>query len=117
MFHKFIAAAAWATLGFITFATLSPLALRPEVGNANLERFGVYALAGLFLTLAYPRHLILVVSFVVAFAAMLEILQLVTPDRHAQFANALVKATGGVAGVGGGLMVSHFARADPDRSG
>jgi hypothetical protein len=45
MFHKFIAAAAWATIAFIAFATLSPQALRPEVGDANLERFGAYALA------------------------------------------------------------------------
>jgi hypothetical protein len=65
--------------------------------------------------LAYPRHLILVVSVVVAFAAVLEILQLVTPDRHGQFANAFVKATGGLAGVAAGFMGSHFARGDPDR--
>ena len=117
MFHRFIAAAAWATLAFIAFATLSPLALRPEVGDANLERFGAYALAGLLLALAYPRHLILVVSFVVAFAAILEILQLLVPDRHAQFANAYVKAAGGVAGVAAGFLVSRFVRADHDRLG
>jgi VanZ family protein len=117
MLHKFIAAAAWATLAFIAFATLSPLGLRPEIGDANLERFGAYALAGLLMALAYPRHLILVAIFVVGAAAVLEVLQLVTPDRHGQFANAVVKAAGGMAGVVVAIIISHLTRANLDRLG
>ena len=117
MLHKFIAAAAWTTLAFIAFATLSPLGLRPEIGNANLERFCAYALAGLLLALAYPRHLILIVFFVVAFAAVLELLQLITPDRHGEFQNALVKTLGGMAGVFAGFMLLQLARGNLDRLG
>jgi VanZ family protein len=117
MLHKFIAAAAWATLAFIAFATLSPLGLRPEVGDANLERFGAYALAGLLLSLAYPRHLISIVVFVVGVASVLELLQLVTPDRHGHFADACVKVAGGVVGVALAFMVMHLKRGALDRLG
>jgi hypothetical protein len=116
MLHKLIAAAAWATLAFIAFATLSPLGLRPEIGNANFERFSAYGLAGLLLSLAYSRHLILVATFVVAVAGVLEILQFVTPDRHGQFADALVKAAGGIAGIAFGLMVLRLTRNNFDLS-
>ena len=117
MLHKLIAAAAWTTLAFIAFATLSPLALRPEFGDANLERFGAYALAGLLMALAYPRHLIPVALFVVGVATVLEVLQLVTPDRHGQFANAVVKAVGGIAGVTVAFIILHLTRANLDRLG
>ena len=117
MLHKLIAAAAWTTLAFIAFATLSPLALRPEFGDANLERFGAYALAGLLMALAYPRHLIPVALFVVGVATVLEVLQLVTPDRHGQFENAVVKAVGGIAGVTVAFIILHLTRANLDRLG
>ena len=117
MLHEVIAAAAWTTLAFIAFATLSPLALRPEIGDANLERFGAYALAGLLMALAYPRHLILVALFIVGVATVLEVLQLLTPDRHGLFANAAVKAVGGIAGVTAAFIILHVTRANLDRLG
>jgi VanZ family protein len=115
MLHKSIAAAAWGTIAFIVFATLSPLGLRPEMGDANLERFGAYALAGFLLLLAYPRRLILVVVLVLGVAAALELLQLVTPDRHGHFADACVKAAGGVVGVALAFILIRFKRGFSDR--
>jgi hypothetical protein len=117
MLHKFIASAAWAMLALITFATLSPLALRPEIGDANLERFGAYALVGLLMALAYPRRLIPVVLFVVGVATVFEVLQLVTPDRHGLFANAVVKAAGGIAGVTTAFIILRLTRANLDGLG
>ena len=87
------------------------------MGHANLERFGAYALVGLLMGLAYPRHLTLVVLFVVGVAAVLEVLQLVTPDRHGQFANALVKAAGGMTGVAAAFIVFARKRGILDRLG
>jgi hypothetical protein len=110
MFHRFINIAAWATLAFIAFATLSPLGLRPAMGDPDFERFSAYGLAGLLLALAYPRHLMLVMVFVVVVAGVLEILQLATPDRHGQFANALVKAAGGIVGVAAAVVVLRLVR-------
>jgi hypothetical protein len=115
MLHKVIAATAWIMLAFIAFATLSPLALRPEIADPNLERFGAYALAGSLMALAYPRHLIRVALFVVGAAIVLEVLQLVTPDRHGQLANAVVKAVGGLAGVAAACIVLYLTRANVDR--
>ena len=110
MFHKIIAAAAWATLAFIAFATLSPLGSRPEIGDANLERFAAFALTGLLMAFAYPRHLSSVAIFVVGVAIVLEGLQLVTPDRHARFADTVVKAAGGTTGVVVAFIVLRLRR-------
>jgi VanZ family protein len=114
MLHKMIVAAAWGMLVFIAVATLSPLELRPEIGDANLERFVAYAFAGLLIALAYPRYFILVVLFVVGAAVALESLQLVTPDRDAEFADAVIKAAGGLLGVVVAFVVLRFARANDD---
>ena len=52
------------------------------------------ALGGLF-CLAYPKHTVLVCVLVFGSAAMLEVAQLLTPDRHARFADAMQKLAGG----------------------
>ena len=115
MLHKLITAAAWATLAYIAFTTLSPIDFRPEITKPDIERFGAYALVGLLLALAYPRRLISIALFVVGFAAALEALQLVMPGRHGQFADALVKAAGGIAGVVTVSIVLHLAHGNPER--
>lgn len=113
MFQKMITAAAWVTLAFIAIATLSPLALRPEMGDANLERFGAYTLAGLLFAFAYPRHLTLAATFIVGTAIVLEILQLLTPDRHGEFADVVVKAAGGLFGIAVAVVVLRTIRGQP----
>ena len=62
--------------------------------NPNIERFGAFAIIGLLFGLAYPRRLAVDPSFVVIVAGVLEILQLMTPDRHGHIADACVKAAG-----------------------
>jgi len=100
MTHKIITAIAWAILAFIVFATLSPIGLRPHLEDASVERFGAFAFVGLLFGLAYPKRLWLVLLLVVGSACILEALQHLTPDRHGQVSDALVKLVGGVAGVG-----------------
>jgi hypothetical protein len=112
MHHKLIAAAAWVTLAFIAAVTLSPLALRPEVGDTNLERFAAYALVGFLFVVAYPRHFILTAIFIVCVAAFLEALQLLTHDRHGEFADAAVKAAGGLFGTTVARVVLRLTAAD-----
>ncbi len=116
MTHRLIAVAAWVALAFIAIVTLSPLALRPEIGDPNLERFGAYALLGLLFVLAYPRHFILAAILIVGAAIVLEVLQLFTPDRDGEFANAVVKAAGGLLGALVAFIVLRLTRTDPDRS-
>jgi hypothetical protein len=66
MLHKLISIAAWATLTFIIFATLSPEQLRPELTATEpativvLERVGAFAVLGLLFSGGYPHRYALV---------------------------------------------------------
>ncbi len=101
MFGKVAKVAAWASIGFIVYATLVPRGMRPTLGEigVNYERFAGYAVASAVLVLAYPRHPIRVGILVAAIAVVLEIAQLAIPDRDARVMDILVKMTGGLAGI------------------
>jgi VanZ family protein len=104
MIQRVSAVAGWLTLAFIVYATLSPIDARPVLAGPQFEHFAAFALMGLAFGLAYPSRVFLVVAIVVGSAFMLEALQLLTPDRHGRLLDALVKAAGGVCGIG----VSQF---------
>lgn len=100
---------AWTALVLIAIATLSPIDVRPELGGAMMERFGAFALTGLLFGLAYPRRLPAVAVIVLGAAFLLETLQLLTPDRHGQVADALVKFSGGAIGIGISWVVNRLS--------
>jgi hypothetical protein len=99
MYHKLVATAAWLSLAFIVFATLSPIDLRPQVAGVGLERFGAFAVTGVLFGLAYPRRLAFVIVLVLCGACTLELVQLITPDRHGRLPDLFVKLAGGSAGI------------------
>ncbi|MBN8968237.1 MAG: VanZ family protein [Rhizobiales bacterium] len=99
MLRKIFAIAAWLSLAFIVFATLSPAGLRPQVAAAGLERLAAFAVTGLFFGLAYPRRWALVVGLVLCSACVLELAQVIAPGRHARLPDLLVKLAGGAAGI------------------
>jgi VanZ family protein len=103
----------WLALAFIVFATLSPIAARPSVGNSHLEHFTAFAVVGLAFALAYPNRILLVVVVVVGAAFGLEALQLLTPDRHARVIDALVKSLGSICGICAGQFLSFLLRVRP----
>ena len=106
MSRKIIKIIAWASLAFIVFATLSPIGLRPHLAGPNVERFGAFALAGLLFGLAYPKRLWLVLAFILGSAVGLEVLQHLTPDRHGEVRDAIIKCVGGTFGVGCSLILN-----------
>ena len=108
--------AAWLSLAFIAYATLSPIGLRPEVTNPNIERFGAYAIAGFLFVMAYPCRTVLVLAIVIGTAIVLEALQLLTPGRHGEFANLIVKESGGLAGVMSAAFISYLLRSKREKS-
>lgn len=110
MFRKTLIILAWSTLLAIAFATLSPIGLRPHVGNVSGERFFAFAAVGLLFGLAYPRHLWLVTLMVGGTAVGLEVLQHLTPDRHGQIPDALVKLAGALSGTGLAYVFSGTTR-------
>jgi VanZ family protein len=99
MFQKLVTLAAWGSLAFITFATLSPIGLRPHVADVGYEHVAAFAVAGLLFGLVYPRRIILVVALVLGSAILLEVLQLVTPDRHGRLLDLGLKLLGGSIGI------------------
>src|SRR6185437_8109012 len=105
MLKKITSLAAWLLLGFIVYATLSPLNARPSLFTTEtsmsvvIERFGAYAVLGLLFSLAYARRLTLVIFFVLGSAICLEFLQLFIADRDARLIDVVEKLTGGVTGI------------------
>ena len=106
----------WLTLGFIAYATLSPIDARPVLAEGLIEHFVAFALLGLALGFAYPDRVVFVVAIVVGGAVALETMQLLTPDRHGRLLDAAVKVAGGICGIGAGqlavmLLKSQIGRA------
>jgi VanZ family protein len=114
--------AGWLALAFIVYATLSPIDDRPSVAPPNFERFVAFALVGLAFALAYPKRLVLIAAIVLISAFGLEALQLLTPDRHGRLVDAVIKAAGGLCGIGIGQLAEASrsgrhaqARGEPDQ--
>ncbi|MGY4606962.1 hypothetical protein ACVW16_005374 [Bradyrhizobium sp. USDA 4474] len=98
MLRKLVVIAAWTVAAAIAFVTLSPIGLRPETGSVGFERFVAYGLLGALFAAGYPRHFVRVMTLLLVLAGTLELLQQLTPDRHAHFKDALEKMVGGLAG-------------------
>jgi len=83
-----IIAIAYATLTHVGFVyaiyfKLAPILMRPDMRMyAHFEHIIAFAVIGALFSLAYPRRILLVSCIVVGGAAMLEVLQTFTPDRH-----------------------------------
>jgi VanZ family protein len=92
--------AGWVALALIAYATLSPIKDRPVIAGLQLEHFAAFALLGFAFALGYPRRTVLIIAIVIGSAFTLEALQLLTPDRHGRLLDALVKAAGGLSGIG-----------------
>ena len=117
MVQRVSAIAGWLALAFIVYATLSPIDDRPVVAGPQFEHFTAFALVGLAFGLAYPKRIFLVAGIVLISAFALEALQLLTPDRHARLLDALVKAGGGVCGIGIGQLTHMLPRPPIKRAG
>jgi VanZ family protein len=111
IFRHFGATAAWSTLAFIAYATLSPLSERPEISQFGLailfshfDHYFAYAVMGCLFGFAYPRQTFLVCILVLGSAILLELAQILTPDRHARVSDAVRKLIGGAFGI----SFSHF---------
>ena len=117
MLHKLVTVAAWALLIFVSYATLSSIEARPELSSGFykafftvVERFGAYAALGLLFYFAYPRNVAAVCLLVCGSAILLELLQIVIPDRDARVIDALEKLVGAAAGILVAKALYNFQR-------
>lgn len=117
---QFVIAAAWIAIIAIAYATLThvgfvyaiyfklaPYLMRPAMRTyAHFEHIIAFAFVGALFGFAYLRRPILAFGIVIGAAALLEILQTMTPDRHGTLIDALEKMAGGSAGI----LVARAAR-------
>ena len=100
---------AWCGLFLVAIASLAPIELRPASGfSVSIERFGAFLAIGLAFALAYPRHAWLALFIAAGSALLLEVLQMLSPTRHAHLFDAVVKSAGGAAGVAIGQLLRRF---------
>jgi len=109
----FAMAAAWIAVIAIAYATLThvgfvyaiyfklaPYLMRPAMQTyAHFEHVIAFACLGILFGFAYPRRPVSVCIIVFGAAALLEIMQTMTPDRHGTWIDALEKMAGGGAGI------------------
>jgi VanZ family protein len=111
MFKKLVTFAAWMLLAFIAYATISPIQDRPTLPTStSLEHLAAFAVLGALFCLAYPRDIALVCLIVLGSAVLLEIMQLLTPDRHGRILDAIEKMAGGTVGIVAGRVILYFER-------
>ena len=113
MLHKFLAAAAWASIATIAFATLTKVGfvymvyetLAPIVAHINIRTYAhfehiiAFAVVGALFCLAYPRRTLVICGGLFVAAALLEVAQTLTPDRHAMIGDAIEKMLGAALGI------------------
>jgi VanZ family protein len=98
----------WLCLLAIIAVTVSPIRLRPpDPLPVSLDRAMAFALLAFLFGLAYPRRLLWLGLLLVLGAAAIESLQFLSPTRHPEAEDALVKAVGALAGL---AAVAFFRR-------
>jgi VanZ family protein len=100
--------AAWAAASAIVALTVVPPSLRPVTDAPHdVEHAAAFLIVGILFGLAYEgRERILSVGAVV-FCAMVEILQLYVPGRHARWIDFVVDAVAAVFGIFVGALGSR----------
>ncbi len=102
---------AWATFGLIILATIAPIGLRPaDALSVDIDRALAFLVATALFVGAYPRHALLSGILMIASSGFIELLQFLSPTRHAHVEDALVKASGAAAGLAIGLAANGLRR-------
>lgn len=114
MTRQFFKILSWLLVAAIVFVTISPIGLRPHtMTTVSLDRAAAFALVGFAFALAYPRRWFTLGLFLLAAAFGIELLQYVSPTRHPQFSDALVKAAGAMVGLAAGKIALALYRQRP----
>lgn len=91
---------AWILLFVLFIVTIGPIDIRPHwQGHVTAERFIMLMLIGTLFCLAYPRRWLTVLVLLICATALFELLQRITPDRHGEVRDFIVKSAGATAGV------------------
>lgn len=111
MRKQFALAAVLAAFIAIAFATLSPISFRPPViFTVNTDRFLAFTGLVTLVVITYPRRLRYALLASIVLPAALEMMQALSPTRHADLADALIKTAGGFIGCLVGLLMVTVGR-------
>jgi VanZ family protein len=92
--------AGWLCVALIGALSIVAPSLRPvTILPHDLEHAAIFALTGLALGLGYPNRARLHMPAMIVFAAVIEIVQLYAPGRHARMIDFVVDALSACAGV------------------
>ena len=115
MIQKFLFVLVALCIAGIAAVTLAKVGWRPHLFHyPALDRIFAFAVLGVLLGLALPRHLPAVLWLLIAGAVGLELLQFVRADRDPRFFDAIAKIIGAVAGVGVAWALAEFLRRRAD---
>ncbi|WOC14694.1 VanZ family protein [Pseudochrobactrum sp. MP213Fo] len=102
---------AWLMLAALLVVTVSPIGLRPHIpGHVTTERFLALATIGLLFCLAYPKRWLFVLIMLIAVAGLFELMQRLTPDRHGELSDFIVKSCGAITGVFVGKLILYWKK-------
>lgn len=91
---------AWTAFAAIVFVTISPIEMRPgDIISVDFDRALAFGLLSSMFMIAYPRHALLVGGFIVFSAGAIELLQALSPTRHARLDDAVIKGAGALGGM------------------
>jgi VanZ family protein len=97
---KLYLVAAWAALSAIVLLTVVPPDLRPTTDAPHdIEHAAAFLITGLLFGLAYPGRVRILSIGAVIFCAMIEIVQLYVPGRHARWIDFAVDAIAAIFGI------------------
>jgi len=115
LFDRLLKIAAWLSLATILFVTVSPIGMRPhDVTSVRDDRALAFTTMALLFVVAYPRRFWACAVLVILGAAGIELLQYLSPTRHARLEDAAVKAVGAAIGVGLGFAANWILRPRAD---
>jgi VanZ family protein len=99
-FERMLKIAAWLSLCAIVFVTVSPIGLRPhDILSVDTDRGLSFMMMALVFVAAYPKRFWLCAILLVCGSGAIELLQYLSPTRHARLEDASVKAVGAAIGV------------------
>src|SRR5665213_2688270 len=97
-----------ATTAMLVLLTVVPAVDRPVTGiEHHLEHFGAFLLPGVLFALGFEVRTRTMLLMSLAFAALIECMQIPLPTRHARFADFVVDT----AGLCAGIVLVRFAQA------
>jgi VanZ family protein len=107
---------AWGLLVAIAVLSFGPPNSRPETGAPHsFEHLALFVPTGLAFALGYSPRYVPQLFGLVAYAAVVELVQIWIPGRHARLSDLIINALGLCIGVGLGILSQRIAHSDVER--